>query len=153
MTVRQTIYFRSSQKKSAFHLSKKCFVPMYVAMMFPKGSVLVDRFNVLLMRASQGGFMNKLVSDVAWDQQRSATGQLLQVKSLWIQFRLQFFFFIKSVWPLGFYFCLFQVRPRNPRTLYTFMHSVCCQLALMATYFDQSTWNSAQTSIDQPNMS
>lgn len=57
---------------------------MLVAMMLPKGSVLVDRFDSLLMKASQGGFMNKLVNDVAWDQQRSGTGKLFQVKSFTI---------------------------------------------------------------------
>lgn len=71
---------------------------MLVAMMFPKGSVLVDRFDSLLMKASQGGFMNKLVNDVAWDQQRSGTGKLLQVKSLSSHFYIKKYIFIRVLY-------------------------------------------------------
>lgn len=78
---------------------------MLVAMMFPKGSVLVNRFDSLLMKASQGGFMNKLVNDVAWDQQRSGTGKLLQVKSLLLlssHFLIHITVTLKSIFLLGF---------------------------------------------------
>lgn len=78
---------------------------MLVAMMFPKGSVLVDKFDSLLMKASQGGFMNKLVNDVAWDQHRSGTGKLLQVKSLLLlssHFLIHITFPLKSIFLLGF---------------------------------------------------
>ncbi|KAG8267452.1 hypothetical protein J6590_052074 [Homalodisca vitripennis] len=77
--IRTNFSAKMSHKKSVFHLSQKCFLPMLVAMMFQPESNLVKRVNVLLMRAIQGGFINKLVSDVAWDQQKTSSGKLLQV--------------------------------------------------------------------------
>lgn len=88
---------------------------MLVAMMFPKGSVLVDRFDSLLMKASQGGFMNKLVNDVAWDQQRSGTGKLLQVKSLLLlsHFLIHITVTLKSIFLLGFYIYILSLYALN----------------------------------------
>lgn len=89
---------------------------MLVAMMFPKGSVLVDRFDSLLMKASQGGFMNKLVNDVAWDQQRSGTGKLLQVKSLLLlssNFLIHITVTLRSIFLLGFCFYILSLYALN----------------------------------------
>lgn len=67
-------------------MSSNCFFPMLVAIVFPSESPLVGRIDSLVMRASQAGFINKLLSDVAWDQQRFGTGKLLQVNYSFVYF-------------------------------------------------------------------
>lgn len=52
---------------------------MLVSMAFPKTSLLAKRFNSLLRRAAEAGFTDKLNRDVAWDQQKSDAGKLLEV--------------------------------------------------------------------------
>ncbi|XP_017776455.1 PREDICTED: ionotropic receptor 21a [Nicrophorus vespilloides] len=70
--------FSSVNKRSVLHVSKECFVPYGVSMLFTLNSVYKEVLNNGLLRAVQSGFLIKLKHDVEWQMLRSSTGKLLQ---------------------------------------------------------------------------
>ncbi|XP_039287066.1 ionotropic receptor 21a [Nilaparvata lugens] len=72
----------SRHKKSLFHLSKECFVPLMVSAVFSKDAIYKHPLDVTIMRVIQSGLFMKLSRDVEWDQYRASTGKLMQVGSV-----------------------------------------------------------------------
>lgn len=78
-TYRLFIIYNLRSKRAILHISKECFVPFNVAIIFPLHSVYGDHLNKGLNMIIQSGIINKLKSDVEWEMMRSATGKLLAV--------------------------------------------------------------------------
>lgn len=72
-------YFNLRSKRSILHISKECFVPFNIAIIFPLNSVYVEIFNKGVRRVIQSGILSKLKSDIEWEKVRSANGKLLAV--------------------------------------------------------------------------
>ncbi|XP_024936966.1 ionotropic receptor 21a isoform X2 [Cephus cinctus] len=66
-------------KRSLMHISHECFMKFGVTFVLPRKSVYTEAFSSVIYRAQQTGLVEKIVQDVKWDIQRTATGKLLQV--------------------------------------------------------------------------
>ncbi|XP_044763252.1 ionotropic receptor 21a [Coccinella septempunctata] len=70
--------FVSAKKRAALHISNECLVTYGTAITYPKNSEYVTVLNAGLDRVVQGGFVNKIESDVEWLMMRSSSGKLLE---------------------------------------------------------------------------
>ncbi|XP_053957480.1 ionotropic receptor 21a [Anastrepha ludens] len=68
-------------RRSALHLSEECFALFQVGFVFPRDSVYKRKIDSMILLAQQSGLMNKILSEVKWSMQRSASGKLLQASS------------------------------------------------------------------------
>nr|UEN71273.1 ionotropic receptor 4 [Gregopimpla kuwanae] len=70
-----------STKRSLMHISTECFVEYGVTIVMPMESIYTEAFGKVVIRARQSGLTQKIVKDVEWNGQRSASGKLLSVAS------------------------------------------------------------------------
>nr|QKN21275.1 ionotropic receptor [Bactrocera dorsalis] len=68
-------------RRSALHLSEECFALFQVGFLFPRDSVYKRKIDSMILLAQQSGLMNKILNEVKWSMQRSASGKLLQASS------------------------------------------------------------------------
>ncbi|XP_012274212.1 ionotropic receptor 21a [Orussus abietinus] len=66
-------------KRSLMHISRECFSTYGTTFLLPHRSIYTESFNKMLARAQQTGIIQKIIRDVKWDIQRTATGKFLQV--------------------------------------------------------------------------
>ncbi|XP_067623842.1 ionotropic receptor 21a [Eurosta solidaginis] len=68
-------------KRSALHLSEECFALFQVGFLYPQHSVYKRKIDSMILLAQQSGLMNKILNEVRWTMQRTASGRLLQASS------------------------------------------------------------------------
>ncbi|XP_028175661.1 ionotropic receptor 21a-like [Ostrinia furnacalis] len=73
----QSNFTATKSKRAMLHISNECFVPFGVSMGFPTNSLYSAKLSGDLRRMFQSGIVDKIVDEVRWEMQRSATGKLL----------------------------------------------------------------------------
>ncbi|XP_017485936.1 PREDICTED: ionotropic receptor 21a [Rhagoletis zephyria] len=68
-------------RRSALHLSEECFALFQVGFLYPRDSVYKRKIDSMILLAQQSGLMSKILNEVRWSMQRSASGKLLQASS------------------------------------------------------------------------
>lgn len=73
-----SLLISSVSKRSALHIGDECVSIFGISYMFPHSSVYTDRLNDAILRFISNGLILKINNEIAWDLQRSDSGQLLQ---------------------------------------------------------------------------
>lgn len=73
--------YRLKNRKDVLHVTRDCFVPFSVTFLYPKSAPYRLKIDEFIQRAQQGGLITKILNQMKWELQRSASGQRLQVRN------------------------------------------------------------------------
>ncbi|CAD6998062.1 unnamed protein product [Ceratitis capitata] len=80
-SIQKYLLFSNISRRSALHLSEECFALFQVGFLYPRDSVYKRKIDSMILLAQQSGLTNKILNEVKWTMQRSASGKLLQASS------------------------------------------------------------------------